>query len=729
MTRPLRAPTAARCRARSSLPLALLAVLAGPAFADEVDKDRAKTLDSIQVTGQQGNSASTATRLPLTLRETPQSVSVINRQQLDDFAMTGIDEVLDHTTGITVGKLDSQRTAFSARGFAISNFQIDGVPQGINAPLSDTIFYDRIEVLRGANGLLGGTGDPSATINMIRKRPLREFSATGAVQLGRWDQRRVEADVSIPLTADGSVRSRVVGAWEDQDSYIKRYEQETRMAMAVFEADLGPDTILGVSLDTQRTDPTGATWGAIPYWNADGSLAGLPRDFSLSTQWSTWRDRQNTWTARLEHTFGNGWYARLSLARVKSTNDTLVGYAGAGYPDPATGAGMSLWTGGWGSAPAINRNLDLYLTGPFHLFGREHTLIAGWNGWFEKSISPGGTLDIPYDPALPDYRDWDGDLPRPAFTPDGSRSEARTQLGGGYLAVRLELADPLHAIAGARISNYRNWTRSYDTGGRYAGTSDRFEVRREVTPYFGLTWDLTQVWSAYASYADLFNPQSFRDRDNQYLDPVTGSNLEAGIKGAWHDGRLNASAALFRTTQQNIAELDPGVPADFVLPGGDRAYVANGDGVVARGVELEASGWLTRGWNVLAGYTFLRAKEQDGSRAVPNQPRHMLRLSTSYDFDERLPGLRIGAAVRAQSDIYGIPWYGRPPAHTDYAHIPQGGYALLDLMARYAFNDSLSLQLNLDNALDRKYYRNVGFYDSVYWGEPRNWSLTLRWKL
>lgn len=716
------------CRARSPLCLALLAAIAAPAWADEVVANDAKTLDSIKVTGQQAQ-ASTATRLPLTLRQTPQSVSIVDRTQLDDFALNSIDEVLDHATGITVGKLDSQRTQFSARGFPITNFQIDGVPQGVNSPLSDMVFYDRVEILRGANGLLGGTGDPSATINMIRKKPLRDFAMSGGFQIGRWDQRRMEADVSVPLTADGSVRSRFVGAWQDHDSYIKRYEDQTRMAMASLEADLGANTVFNVTFDSQRDVPTGATWGAIPYWNADGSLANLPRDFSLSTKWSTWRNKQNTWTATLDHDFGSGWHARLSASRIESTGNILVGYAGSGYPDPATGTGMRLWTGGWGPEVATNRNLDLYLTGPFQLLGREHTLIAGWNGWFQSSRSLGGALNVPYDATLPDYRDWDGDLPQPTFIPDGSHTERRTQLGGGYLALRMELADPLHVIAGARISNYRNWSRNYDTSGSYTGSSDRFEVRREVTPYFGLTWDLSQVWSAYASYTDLFNPQSYRDRNNQYLEPVTGSNLEAGVKAAWQDGRINASAAVFRTTQNNIAELDPSVPADFTLPDGGKAYVANADGVVARGVELEASGWLRPRWNFSAGYTYLRAKEQNGSRAVPEQPKQMLRLSTTYGFGDRLNGLKVGASLRAQSGIYGISWYGQPPEHTESGHIGQGGYALVDLMARYAFNDNLSLQLNLDNALDRKYYRNAGFYDSVYWGEPRNWTLTLRWKL
>jgi len=703
-------------------------------------RNRARTLDTIQVQAPRSR-PTTATRMPLTIKQTPQSVSVITRQQLDNFGMDGLDTALDHATGITVGKYDSQRAVFSARGFGISNFQIDGVPQGVNAPLSDTAFYERIEIVRGATGLLGGTGDPSATVNMIRKRPMRDYAVAGKIQLGRWDLRRFQADVSVPLTADGGVRSRVVGALQDSASFMRGYGQNITLGMAVLEADLGERTVLRFSGDIQNTDPTGATWGALPYWNQDGSLARLPRDFNLSTRWSTWRNRQQTWTGTLEHQFENDWQARLSLSRIASANTGLVAFGGGGHPNPATGRGMRLWISGWVSE-AVNRNVDLFVTGPFNLLGRQHTLLAGWNGWFEINNSPGGGLywdsdrDRPYDVEaladIPDYRSWTGDHPKPIFLRNGAYTKGSTQLGGGYLATRLSLADPVNVIVGARVSNYRTWTRNYDNNGRYTYTDDRNSVSREVTPYLGATWDLTPTYSAYASYTDLFKPQSFRDRNNRYLAPVTGSNVEGGVKATWHDGKINGALTVFRTTQKNIAELDPTVPPDFRLPGaggqeGPQAYVANKDGVIARGLELEANGWLTPRWHLVGGYTWLQAEEQDGRRAVPNQPVHTLRLSSTYRFSH-LPGLKLGAALRAQSGIY-VKW-GRPleiPV-TDN-RISQGGYALFDLMASYEFNDQLRLQLNLDNAFDRYYYRNVGFYNGVFWGEPRNWILSLRWDL
>lgn len=709
---------------------------ASPAVAEAPAAGRAvpvRTLKSVDVRadalpqGYAADGSNSATRLDLSLHETPQSVSVITRQQMDDLALDTIDDVLEHTTGIVVQQLDSERTSFYARGFPISNFQIDGVPQGLNAPLADTAIYERVDVVRGATGLLGGTGDPSATVNMIRKRPGRTLAASARVEAGRWNHHRVEGDVSVPLTADGRIRTRASGAWQEHDAFMRMYHERKNVGLATLEADLADRTLLTLSYDFQNNVPTGATWGAVPYWNADGSLAKLPRDFSLSTPWSTWRNRQHTLSGALQHVFANGWLLRLALARTTSVNDTTVAYAGSGYPDPATGAGMSLWSGVWGEGRYTNDNLDVYATGPFELFGREHTLVAGWNGWFQKYRSIGGSADLGYPAEVPDYRHWTGDIPRPVFVPDGSRSDQYTQLGGGYLAARFSLAEPLNAIVGVRVSNYRTWTRQYDTSGRLAGTGDRLAISDQVTPYAGVTWDLNPTYALYASYADLFQPQSYRDRDNRYLKPATGSNTEAGIKGSWNDGALDASLAVFRTRKVDVAERDTTVPPGFKLPDGSDAYVANGKGITVTGVEAQVAGNPVAGWNLSAGYTFLRAREADGTRAVPNQPRHLLRLSTAYQFGGSLEGLRVGAGVKLQSGIYEVSWYGRPPLHAEpYPHIRQGGYAVADAMAGYRFNAHLSAQLNVSNLFDRRYYRNVGFYDGVFWGEPRNVMLSLR---
>lgn len=713
---------------------------AAPADTPAADTDTA-VLPQVTVTGQAGNATEgsgsytsngtkTGMRMDLSVRETPQSVTIITRARLDEMGLYRLDDALEQSTGIMVGQLDSERTSFYARGFQITNQQVDGLSIGGNAPLSDTLLYDRIEVVRGATGLMGGTGDPSATVNMIRKRPTKTFQANGNLIFGRWNERRVEADVSTPLSQDGRLRGRAAYAYEDRDSYINRYHERKTVGMAIVEADLTPSTLLTVGLDFQHNTPTGATWGAVPYWNADGSLANLPRDFSLSAKWGTWSNQQDTTFGSLEHRFNNGWRVHAGAARTVSTNNTTIAYGGSGYPDPATGTGIGLWTGVWGEGKSTADNYEVYATGPFTLFGRTHTLVAGWNGTNDKNRSTNGSNTQPYPTAIPDYRNWTGDLPMPVFTPDGTHTDTLTRLNGTYLAGRFSLTDTLTAIVGARVSSYHTETRDYDANGAYTGTSGFSETTDELTPYYGVVWDLNEQFSAYASYTSLFSPQSYRDKNNRFIDPAEGTNAEVGVKGEFFGGQLNASVAAFRTLKKNIAELDRTVPQGFLLPGGGQAYVANASGVTARGVEFDVSGQPTGNLNVSAGYTFLSAKEADGSRGVPDQPRHLVRLNGSYKLDGYVPGLKVGGGVRAQSGIYSESWYGRPnaAANEPLAHIPQGTYALVNAMVSYDFNRNLTAQLNVSNLLDREYYRNVGFYDGVFWGEPRKATVTLRGK-
>ena len=720
------------------LPAALLALAAGASLparaADAAPAD--VTMPAVTVLGQSTAStegtgsytageARSATRMDLSLRETPQSVSVITRQLLDDLGAVRLDQALAQTTGIQVGQNDTERTTFYARGFGINNLQIDGMPRGGNAPLQDTILYDRIEVIRGATGLMGGKGDPSATINMVRKRPTKTFQASAGLIVSRWNDQRLEADVSGALNGDGSVRARAALAWQKRDSYLDMYHERKTVGMAILEADLRPGTLLTAGVDFQDNQPTGATWGAVPYWNADGSLANLPRNTSLTTPWSTWANKQHTVFTSLDQRLPGNWNMHLGYARTESTNRTTVAYAGAGYPDPATGKGMRLWTGAWGAGKSTGDNFDVYASGPFTLLGRQHTAIVGWNGGNQRARSLGGEAEINYPNFVPDYRSWTGNIPRPVFHPDGSHTETVTRLAGGYVATRLSLADPLHVIIGARSSTYRTDTRNYNTQGAYTGSGDLVETRNEVTPYVGAVFDINKQYSAYASFTQLFNPQSSKDRNNQFLAPETGDNAELGVKGEFYEGKLNASAALFHTKKKNMAELDRTVPPGFLLPDGSQAMVANGAGVTAKGVEFDVSGQLSPGWEASGGYTYLHAAEADGRRAATTQPRHLLRLATSYRFDGRLAGLKAGASMTAQSATYSASWYGRPPSG-EMTNIPQAAYALVNAMASYAINRHASVQLNVNNLLDKKYYRNVGFFDGVFWGEPRNISLSLR---
>lgn len=215
--------------------IALMAASMVAAPANDTAADPQRSSDDIIVTGQRSEGTDsygvktqrTATRLPLSQRETPQSVSVVTRAQIEDFQLNDVNALLATVPGVNVLAGETDRVYYSARGFDIQTFQIDGIGLpfsfGIQTGSIDTAIYDRVEVVRGAPGLLSPTGNPSAVINFIRKRPYRELHATASAQYGSFDNKRIDADVSVPLTADGSIRARAVGALLDTDSYLDRY--------------------------------------------------------------------------------------------------------------------------------------------------------------------------------------------------------------------------------------------------------------------------------------------------------------------------------------------------------------------------------------------------------------------------------------------------------------------------------------------------------------------------
>lgn len=197
---------------------------------------------------------------------------MITRAEMDDFGLHGIDDVMRVTPGISIVTYDSERTEYYARGFAVQNFQYDGIPMSRDSAysagntLSDTAIYDRIEVLKGATGLLTGMGDPGATINLVRKKPGKDFAGSATLGVGRWDDYRAEIDVGGPLTADGRVRGRAVGAWQDKHSNLDYYQRTSKVGYAVLEADLGERTLLTVGGDAMDSDPKGSTWAAFRCW-------------------------------------------------------------------------------------------------------------------------------------------------------------------------------------------------------------------------------------------------------------------------------------------------------------------------------------------------------------------------------------------------------------------------------------------------------------------------------
>lgn len=678
------------------------------------------TLPALTVTGRsdesttEGTSSYTtgqtaaATRLPLSLRETPQSVTVITRQRMDDQQLNSVKDVLENSTGISLRTNDTERVSFYSRGFQIDSFQFDGIPTSYFEGTSflDTAFYDRIEIVRGANGLLTGAGNPSASVNLVRKRPTRDFSASASASVGSWDNYRGVADMSTPLTEDGRIRARLVGVHQDRNSFIDRYQQKKDAFYGVIEADLTPDTTLSIGYDDQDIRADGTTWGGMPIWFSDGSKANWSRSKSLSADWSGWDNSLKTTFSSIEHHFDNDWTASAVFTHQETDSNAKL-FSGSGFPDRVTGQG--LFPVGLASNTDTRQNsFDAMASGPFQLFGRRHELVVGAMGSKRKSDQDSTGFVFGRTPMGSIY-EWRGNYPELDFAAAGyTPTNITTKQSGVYSAARFSLADPLKLIIGGRFSNYEI---DQDTDGA------RFHYKKtgEFTPYAGLIYDINDTYSAYVSYTEIFNPQTYRDRDGNVLEPTTGRNKEIGLKGEYLDGRLNTSVSLFETRLDNLGQIDAGQ----ILSDGTQAYYG-ASGTKSRGIDVDVQGELRQDWNLYAGVSHFTGADSSDTRLSSQQPRTTARLFTTY----RLPGtwskLTVGGGVAWQSRFYQS---ATSPIGAVTAE--QRAYALASLMTRYTATDKVELAVNVNNLFDKKYTVMNGFFNQMLYGEPRNVMATV----
>ncbi|HCE8477017.1 TPA: Fe(3+)-pyochelin receptor FptA [Pseudomonas aeruginosa] len=691
----------------------LLALSPLAAAVADARKDGETELPDMVISGEstsatQPPGVTTLGKVPLKPRELPQSASVIDHERLEQQNLFSLDEAMQQATGVTVQPFQLLTTAYYVRGFKVDSFELDGVPALLGNTASspqDMAIYERVEILRGSNGLLHGTGNPAATVNLVRKRPQREFAASTTLSAGRWDRYRAEVDVGGPLSASGNVRGRAVAAYEDRDYFYDVADQGTRLLYGVTEFDLSPDTLLTVGAQYQHIDSI-TNMAGVPMAK-DGSNLGLSRDTYLDVDWD--RFKWDTYRAfgSLEQQLGGGWKGKVSAEYQEA--DSRLRYAGSfGAIDPQTGDGGQL-TGAAYKFKSIQRSLDANLNGPVRLFGLTHELLGGVTyAQGETRQDTARFLNLPNTPVNV-YR-WDPHgVPRPQIGQYTSPGTTTTTQKGLYALGRIKLAEPLTLVVGGRES----WW-DQDT------PATRFKPGRQFTPYGGLIWDFARDWSWYVSYAEVYQPQADRQTWNsEPLSPVEGKTYETGIKGELADGRLNLSLAAFRIDLENNPQEDPDHPG----PPNNPFYISGGK-VRSQGFELEGTGYLTPYWSLSAGYTYtsteyLKDSQNDsGTRYSTFTPRHLLRLWSNYDLPWQDRRWSVGGGLQAQSD-YSVDYRG--------VSMRQGGYALVNMRLGYKIDEHWTAAVNVNNLFDRTYYQSLSNpnWNNRY-DEPRSFNVSLR---
>jgi outer-membrane receptor for ferric coprogen and ferric-rhodotorulic acid len=661
-----------------------------------------------------GRSA-TATKLAMSLRETPQSVTVVTRQRMDDQGMKNLDDVMQNATGIMVVKNGGERSLYQARGQLVDNLQIDGVPTNIsNAYSMDAIskpttdIYDRVDIVRGATGLMEGAGTPSASINLIRKRPTAEPQALIETSMGSWDDYKTMVDLSSPLNKEGTLRGRSVISYNNANSYLDTAQKENQLFYGILEADVSESTLVTLGYSYQKERNSGYDWSGLPI-HTDGTFYPLSRSTSLTGDWNHLDKRNTTVFTDIQHTFANDWKAVLAVNQMWSKSDFLGNYT---------------WPAGTTDQFTLNprhfryddtqTSIDGYASGPFQLLGRQHELIIGGN-WRKDDFDYHGGRDATYRYVVDMNNVAAFDPPKPTALNVNQWKYNRTQEQKGvYVAGRFNLTDSTTFILGSRLSwiSYDN----LDVVTRPAHT--HYSKSGELTPYAGLVQDLSENLTAYASYTEIFKPQNNQDITGSVLEPMTGSNYEVGLKGEFFDKRLLGSIAVYQADQTGRPEL---ITCDR-----DWSCYRAADKVRNRGFELELNGEITSDWNVSAGYTYNQSKyvggEQKGEDFNSAAPRHLLKLASDYRLPGALNHMRLGGSFYAQSTMVQRE-YGKA------YKIQQDAYHLVNLHAVYEINKNVELQYNVDNVFDKKYYQTLG--NPNYWnfyGEPRNFNMALRAK-
>ncbi|WP_026803991.1 TonB-dependent siderophore receptor [Aliarcobacter lanthieri] len=647
----------------------------------------------------------TATKLDLSIRETPQSVSVITQQMIEDKKIDDFDTLMKNVTGVRVekGVLDS-RSSYSLRGFSLDYYQMDGIPMAKNDFAMynyNTDMFDRIEIVKGSNGLTSGAGNPGGAINMVRKHAnSKVFTGSIDASAGSWDTYKIKTDISTPLNSDGSVRARLVASHKETDTFKDRVHNENDLVYAVIDADITDTTTISAGASYELEDLDGDS-NNLPAFYKDGTKTNFDRSKNYSPDWSSWDTERKSYFLDVKQYLPND----ILLNAVYTHNDIKTKDRFNGY--------LTVWSGlnkdgsgleySWmyGPQDIDEDNVDIYSSIPFKLFNREHEIIAGFQ--YNKQNTKQtwkGDGDISIDNL---FTQNGSELAKPITTTSVPGFISETKQTAFYLTGKFEIVDDLKLILGGRLTNY-----DFDELSSRFNQRTKYDVKNEFTPFVGLVYDIDENHSAYASYTDIFKPQNARDKDDKLLDPIVGRNYEVGVKGEYFDKKLNAGITLFRIEQDNVAE-DTGLKNQA----GNSISEAK-DGVVSKGVELEINGKLTDNWDLSLGYVHFSAEEANGNKFNTRAPRSNINIFTKYSMND----FSVGAGVNWKSDTY---------IGSGSKKISQDSYAIVDLMASYNFTKSLTGQININNLFDKTYYS--GYSTNAYaYGEPVNALVSLKYK-
>ncbi|MDZ4021125.1 MULTISPECIES: TonB-dependent siderophore receptor [Pseudomonas] len=661
--------------------------------ADAADYERADG----PVEGYRATRSASATRTDTALHETPQSVSVVPKDVLEDTGATRLQDALDYAGGIgRANNFGGQGlTTFTVRGFTTGEFYRNGFPinRGYpNAPDANTV--ERLEVLRGPATALYGRGDPGGTFNVVSKQPLPESKVTLGSQFDDQGMHRATLDATGPLSQDGSLAYRLNVLGEGGESFRDDVQSERYDVAPVLSWQVNDSTKIVFEGDFMRNNHP-LDRGLTRYGTQTGSAS---RDTYI---WEKGSDNllhndNNMAQLRFEHLLNDNW----TLAGgMQWLDGTLQGNAVEANKAPADGHTLQRnfnyrkleWT---------DRDYQLNLTGHFDTGAFSHTLLTGieyedydYRSIIQRSSATDGTYPIDiYHPVL--------GQPRPALTRTTTHDQENLKTWAWFVQDQVALTERLKALAGVRLERFEHDYDNYLPGAKGWQAADN-----AVTPRFGLLYDLTDTVAVYANTARSFKPNTGASRQGDGFDPEKGKSYELGMKWEALERQLSVDAAIYHIVKENVLTRDPADP-NYSLAAGE---------VRSRGLDLNVAGNITPEWRVIGGYAYVDAEVTKDNRLpsgtrLANIPRNSFSLLNTYEFQDGLAkGLGLGVGLKYVDDRNG---------QTEAVTYTMEQYSVVDLLSYYKVNEHVRLNLDVKNVFNKGYDEGA-FNTYAYPGAPR----------
>ncbi|NDJ17921.1 TonB-dependent siderophore receptor [Myxacorys almedinensis] len=659
--------------------------------ADEPDEE-------IVVTGEQNRyrvpNTSTATRTNTPIRDIPQSIQVVPQEVLQDQKVNTLTEALRNISGVTSGG-----SAFGTydqlvlRGFLGSNtgnYRRNGIefPNFVGFALNSNT--DRVEVLKGPASVLFGDLAPGGIINLVTKQPLSEPFAQVEANVGSYGFYRGAIDLSGPLNPEKTLLYRLNASYEDANSFRDFINNRTFFIAPVISWQIADRTRWTVELEYRKDDRITDSGLLLPGASFE-RIRQLPISQLLNEPNDEFESRYLSVLSTLEHGLSDNWKIRKIFNFIDASRDFIQ----TTEADSLGSDGRTLERSQRASEQTVNYYFgEVDLIGNFKTGSIGHEVVVGID-YFYRNLpftnfdGQSSFLDIE-DPIY-------GRTTR-EFTVRNSATLPERRFGF-FIQDLISLTDNLKILLGGRYNNAL-----LQQSNRLTNQLVRDQTVEDFSPRLGMIYQPANWLSLYASYSRSFQINSGVDATGNPFDPTFSTQYEVGAKTEFLNGALGASLAFFKINRSNVLTPDPN-SSRFSVQTGEQE---------SQGIELDVTGRITPNWSIIASYSYLDAKITEDNRfpignRLPTASPHRFSLWTKYDFDGSLRGLSLGGGVF----YVGERW----DSLTNNYQLP--GYVTVDFLMAYRLNNpDLTVQLNLKNLFNERYYD--GTFGDVYPGAPRS---------